>query len=134
LPVGTFLTYVALGTWSVVCLLPLYWVAVTTLKQPINIISGARYLPWIDFKPTLDAWAFILFNPTDDTLGRYLNSIFVAFASTGFTIFLGSLAAFGDRLRAMHDDIVRQGIPDRFADLLSQLDKSAKGVQPKTIA
>ena len=39
----------------------------------------------------------------------------------------------GDRLRAMHDDIVRQGIPDRFADLLSQLDKRAKGVQQKSI-
>ena len=37
----------------------------------------------------------------------------------------------GDRLRAIHDDIVKQGIPDRFADLLSQLDK---GAQRKTIA
>ncbi len=39
----------------------------------------------------------------------------------------------GDRLRAMHDDIVRQGIPDRFAGLLAQLDKGAGGVQQKSI-
>ncbi len=39
----------------------------------------------------------------------------------------------GDRLRAMHDDIVRQGISDRFADLLSQLDKRAKGVRQRSI-
>jgi multiple sugar transport system permease protein len=95
--VGRVLTYAVLGSWSVVCLLPLYWVAVTTLKQPIDIISGARYLPWIDFKPTLDAWAFILFNPTDDTLGRYVNSIIVAFASTSITIVFGSMAAYGLR-------------------------------------
>lgn len=31
----------------------------------------------------------------------------------------------GDQLRAMHDDIVKQGVPDRFVDLLSKLDKSS---------
>ena len=30
----------------------------------------------------------------------------------------------GDQLRAMHDDIVKQGVPDRFVDLLSRLDAS----------
>jgi hypothetical protein len=30
----------------------------------------------------------------------------------------------GDQLRAMHDDIVKQGVPDRFVDLLAKLDKS----------
>ena len=28
----------------------------------------------------------------------------------------------GEQLRKMHDDIVRQGVPDRFIDLLSKLD------------
>jgi Anti-sigma factor NepR len=32
-------------------------------------------------------------------------------------------AKIGDQLRAMHDDIVNQGVPDRFADLLARLDK-----------
>jgi hypothetical protein len=32
----------------------------------------------------------------------------------------------GDQLRAMHDDIVKQGVPDRFVDLLSKLDKPAE--------
>ena len=32
-------------------------------------------------------------------------------------------ARIGDQLRAMHDDIVNQGIPDRFVDLLARLDK-----------
>lgn len=30
----------------------------------------------------------------------------------------------GDQLRAMHDDIVKQGVPDRFVELLSRLDKT----------
>jgi hypothetical protein len=32
----------------------------------------------------------------------------------------------GDQLRAVYDDIVKQGIPDRFADLLSALDKPVR--------
>jgi len=34
-------------------------------------------------------------------------------------------AKIGQHLRAMYDDVVRQGVPDRFMDLLSQLDKPA---------
>ena len=29
----------------------------------------------------------------------------------------------GGQLRAMYDDVVNQGVPDRFVELLSQLDK-----------
>jgi hypothetical protein len=32
----------------------------------------------------------------------------------------------GGQLRAMYDDVVRQGIPDRFARLLSQLDEQSE--------
>ena len=28
----------------------------------------------------------------------------------------------GHQLRAMYDDVVRQGVPDRFADLIRQMD------------
>jgi hypothetical protein len=30
----------------------------------------------------------------------------------------------GHQLRAMYDDVVRQGVPDRFADLIRKLDTS----------
>jgi hemerythrin-like domain-containing protein len=32
-------------------------------------------------------------------------------------------AKIGEQLRKMHDDIVQEGVPERFVDLLSQLDK-----------
>ncbi|MBS9476717.1 NepR family anti-sigma factor [Ancylobacter radicis] len=38
-------------------------------------------------------------------------------------------AKIGQHLRAMYDDVVRQGVPDRFLDLLSQLDKPATKAQ-----
>ena len=37
----------------------------------------------------------------------------------------------GDQLRAVYDDIVEQGIPDRFAHLLSKLDKTSRIVSGK---
>jgi hypothetical protein len=33
----------------------------------------------------------------------------------------------GDQLRAMYDDVVNQGVPDRFADLLKRLDGQDDG-------
>ena len=32
-------------------------------------------------------------------------------------------ARLGQQLRAMYDDVVNQGVPDRFADLLNRLDR-----------
>lgn len=34
-------------------------------------------------------------------------------------------AKIGQQLRAMYDDVVQEGVPDRFADLLRQLDKQS---------
>jgi len=35
----------------------------------------------------------------------------------------------GHQLRAMYDDVVRQGVPDRFAELIRKLDVPAGGPQ-----
>ena len=35
----------------------------------------------------------------------------------------------GHQLRAMYDDVVRQGVPDRFAELIRKLDASADNPQ-----
>ena len=33
----------------------------------------------------------------------------------------------GEQLRAMYDDVVSQGVPDRFADLLKRLNEQQDG-------
>jgi hypothetical protein len=35
----------------------------------------------------------------------------------------------GHQLRAMYEDVVRQGVPDRFADLIRQLDSQEAASQ-----
>jgi Anti-sigma factor NepR len=36
-------------------------------------------------------------------------------------------AQLGDQLRQMYNDVVGQGVPDKFVDLLAKLDKSGNG-------
>ncbi|MBI5129440.1 MAG: hypothetical protein HZA66_08355 [Rhodopseudomonas palustris] len=36
-------------------------------------------------------------------------------------------ARIGHQLRAMYDDVVKQGVPDRFADLIKRLDEPPQG-------
>jgi len=37
----------------------------------------------------------------------------------------------GQQLRAMYDDVVNAGVPDRFADMLRKLDEHKNGDQEK---
>lgn len=36
-------------------------------------------------------------------------------------------ARLGQQLRAMYDDVLNQGVPDRFSDLIKQIDSSGNG-------
>jgi len=38
-------------------------------------------------------------------------------------------ARIGHQLRAMYDDVVRQGVPDRFAELIRKLDEPGASAQ-----
>jgi len=85
-------TYGVLVLWTLVVLFPLYWVLVTSFKAELEVDNGPFFLPFIDFKPTLQAWRFMLLE--NNTLGPYLNSIVVSVVSTGLAVLIGSLAAY----------------------------------------
>ncbi len=94
-PHRLILTYALLGVWTLVCLFPLYWVAVTSLKAEAEITGGPFYLPFLDFAPTLESWAYLLTDPNDNLLGRYFNSLVVALAATALALLLGAMAVYG---------------------------------------
>jgi multiple sugar transport system permease protein len=87
-------TYIALAFWTLVVLLPLYWVLITSFKLPIQVDAGPYYLPFIDFQPSLHAWRYVFVDVGRDTLRPYLNSVVVAVASTTLAVLIGSLAAY----------------------------------------
>src|SRR6185436_2495613 len=95
-PVGMVLSYLALGIWTFVVLLPLYWLAVTSLKLPIQVAQGPFYIPFVDFQPSLDAWHYILAGDLSrDTLRTYANTLVVAPSSALLALLFGTAAAYG---------------------------------------
>ena len=94
-PLGALGSYLALGFWAFVVLFPLYWLAVTSLKLPIDVNSGPFYLPFADFKPTLENWRYIFVDLRDDTFRPYLNTVVIATTSTVLALVIGSMAAYG---------------------------------------
>ena len=93
-PLGQVFTYAALILWSLVVLVPLYWVLVTSLKIRIQVDSGPFYIPFLDFAPSLENWRYIFVDLGRDTLRPYMNSVVVALTSTILAVFFGSLAAY----------------------------------------
>jgi multiple sugar transport system permease protein len=95
-PFNLLFSYILLGMWSFIVLFPLYWLAVTAFKLPIDVSEGPKYIPWVDFQPSLHAWQELLF---DETAGNfvtrpYFNTIIVAVVSSILVIIIGALASY----------------------------------------
>jgi multiple sugar transport system permease protein len=93
-PLSRFAIHAVLAAWALVCLLPLYWLAVTSLKSPDDVYGGPFYLPFVDFAPTLNAWRAILSDPNDNLVARFLNSAVVGLGATALTMLAAALAAY----------------------------------------
>jgi multiple sugar transport system permease protein len=86
--------YLLLAAWTVVVLFPLYWLFVTSFKLPIQVDSGPKYIPFVDFAPTLENWRYILVDLRSDTLRPYVNTVVVGLTSSVIALILGSSAAY----------------------------------------
>jgi len=87
--------YAMLLTWSLVCIVPLYWVAITAFKDVSIIDKPPTYVPFLDFTPSLDAWRFILLDANENLALRAVNSVIVGVFSTFITLLLGGMAVYG---------------------------------------
>ena len=93
-PPGKLAAYLVLGGWALVVLFPLYWLAITSFKTPLQVNAGPVYLPFVDFQPTMDAWRYIFVDLRSDTLRPYVNTVIVALGSSTLALLLGSAAAY----------------------------------------
>ena len=87
--------YTLLAIWSVVCLLPLYWMMITSFKDVPTLDAPPTYLPFIDFTPSLDAWQFILADASENLVSRAFNSIIVGISATLATLMIGGMLVYG---------------------------------------
>ncbi|PWH16119.1 MAG: hypothetical protein DDG58_10225 [Ardenticatenia bacterium] len=89
------ITYLLLAIWTVVCLFPIYWLVITSVKLPVAVFQGPTYFPWIDFQPTLNAWKYLLVGPMQNQVIRsWLNSAIMAPTSAALAVGIGSLAGY----------------------------------------
>lgn len=89
------LSYLLLGFWTFVALFPLYWIFVTSFKQPIEVFAGPKFVPFVDFAPSLHAWRYIFVDLRNDTLRPYLNTVIVSLSSSVLSVILGTAAGYG---------------------------------------
>ena len=48
------LKYLAVTLWSMFVIAPFLWALTTSFKDFQSVTSGATYIPWVDFEPTLE--------------------------------------------------------------------------------
>lgn len=93
-PFHALLSYIGLGVWAMVVLFPLYWVVITSFKEPFQVNNGPRYLPFIDFQPSLHAWKYIFIDVGNDTFRPYINTVIVGLSSSVIALVLGATASY----------------------------------------
>jgi multiple sugar transport system permease protein len=89
------LLYTVVVVWSFVCLFPFYWLATTSLKTPLAVSRGPRYLPTVDYQPTGEHWQYLLNDQRDSLLRHFRNSLIAATGSTLLALVLGSMGGYG---------------------------------------
>ncbi|MEM7446361.1 MAG: carbohydrate ABC transporter permease [Pseudomonadota bacterium] len=109
-PGTSVLVYAGLFFWTIVVLFPLYWLLVTSFKIPLDVNQGPRYIPFVDYEPSLHAWEYLLVEVGGDTFRPYVNSVIIAAVSTILAVLAGSMAAYA---------LARISYKPRFSSILS---------------
>ena len=94
-PLAKAVTYALLAVWSFVCLFPIYWVAVTSIKGAKDIDQPPGYFPFLDYTPSLDAWRFVLFEHNENLVSRLVNSALIGSFATILTVVVSGMAIYG---------------------------------------
>jgi len=90
------LKYAAVVLWSVFVVTPFLWALTTSFKTINGVTGGATYIPWLQYKPSLDGWHNLFGGSSGiDIVHPYINSIIVTASASLISIVLGTLAAYG---------------------------------------
>jgi len=92
---NAILTYGVLALWTAVVVFPLLWMFTTAFKSQAAIFPTPKYIPWLGFEPTLDAFRAVLTQYRSQLFNAFENSMIAALVSAAAATALGSLAAYG---------------------------------------
>ena len=88
------LPYIVLIIWFLIVVFPLFWTVVTSFKSPIDVFRGPKYMPFIDFKPSLKAWNNMFVRDRQQILVPLINSIIIVSTSTFLAVGIGAMAGY----------------------------------------
>lgn len=80
--------------WTFFTLFPLYWTMITSFKEITDVISGPKYFPWIDFTPSLHAWADVLMGRRGNFIGNLQSSTWIGLSAAVVATAFGTMAAY----------------------------------------
>jgi len=93
----TTLKYLAVTLWTIFVIGPFLWALSTSFKDFNSVTSGAKYIPWAQFEPTLDGWRVLTKTSAEggvDIIEPFFNSLTVTGLASLISIVLGTLAAY----------------------------------------
>jgi multiple sugar transport system permease protein len=90
---GWILLCIVLVVFSLWTIFPIFWAVVTSFKFTGDAYDPT-FIPWVQFKPTLQGWRFVLITAGERTLRSLRNSIIIAFFSSAAVLLLGSMAGY----------------------------------------
>lgn len=88
------ISYTVLILWSLILFFPIYWVVIASFKSQIDFAVKSRYIPFVDFQPTLNAWHYLFVERLAWFMGPFSNSLIVAFVSSVIALVIGSMAGY----------------------------------------
>ena len=90
---GWILLCIVLVVFSFWTLFPIFWAVVTSFKFTGDAYDPT-FIPWVQFKPTLQGWRYVLITAGERTFRSLRNSIVIAFFSSAAVLLLGSMAGY----------------------------------------
>ncbi len=84
-----------LTLWLAFAIFPIYWTIVTAFKTPIDIYQGPKYIPFVDFRPTIMSWQRLAGPQNFNFFADFVNSLLYASVSALLAVLAGAFAAYG---------------------------------------
>ena len=92
-----FIKYFFITIWSMFVIAPFLWALSTSFKDFNSVTSGAKYIPWLQFEPSIEGWSVLIRSQGKggvNIIEPYFNSVFVTFSASLLSIIFGTLAAY----------------------------------------
>ena len=81
--------------WCFVCLFPFYWLFTTSLKNPLDVSRGPKYVPFVDYQPTSKHWQYLFGEQGETFFRQFRNSLIAATGSTLLAVTIGAMGGYG---------------------------------------